>query len=110
MTDGVALTRPEPLVLSRLLGLGEAMILSSFSVRTARSPGFKFEETANDTRLLPPGLSLIDPPAILEKVYVENRFEARRSRTSFFFRAANEFSIAGACVSESSREEGAGGD
>lgn len=28
-------------------------------------------------------------------LYIENRFEARRSRTSFFFRAANELATAG---------------
>lgn len=91
IVDG-GLDRCEVLFRSRFDGVTGP---SSCSVRTARSPGVNADDAAIDIREPPPPFERIEPPVIFEILYVENRLLARRSSTSWLFRAVNELSIAG---------------
>jgi hypothetical protein len=66
---------------------------SSTSVRTARSPGVREDPAAIDRRLVDRSRE----PVIFVILYVEKRFDARRSSTSLFFNAARELATAGVC-------------
>lgn len=80
--------RSDALLRSRRVVLGGGS--SSFSsVSTARSPGVSAVVTAIEIRFDGPP-PLIDPPVIFEMLYVEKRFDARRSSASLCFSAASE--------------------
>jgi len=91
---------PEAALSSRVNVVAEVNSSSSSSVNTFKSPGVKVEPAARD-RLLEEFCRkersrAVEPPVILEILYVEKRFDARRSNASLFLRAAKELAMAGA--------------